>query len=95
MATRVDLGGGRYVLAEFSMTTGIAEFTDIKDEEVKSRLHSRAGSFDEIAEQMRVAIDYAKGNGWISKDKARHNKTLVTKTLERQKEKWRQQRLLQ
>lgn len=93
MATKVDLGVGRYVVAEFSMETGIAEFTAIEDEEVRQRLHSRAGSFDEIATQMRVAIDYARSREWITENKHRHNKTLVTKTLDRKKDQLRHQRL--
>lgn len=91
MPTKVDLGGGRYVTAEFSMDTGIAEFTEISHEEVRRRVHSMAGSFEEIATQMRTVIDLAKDHGWITDNKARHNRTLVSKTLERKKGQLRQQ----
>jgi hypothetical protein len=91
MATRVDLGGGRFVACEFSMDTGIAEFTEISDEQVRRRVHSLAGSFEEIATQMRTVIEYAKDQGWITDNKARHNRTLVSKTLSRKKNQLRQQ----
>lgn len=92
MVTRVDLGGGRYVTAEFSADTGIADITDITDAEVRGRVHSLAGSFEEISGQLRVATDYAHGQGWISDSKAKHNRTLIAQTLRRQKARLRQQR---
>jgi hypothetical protein len=54
-------------------------------------VHSLAGSFEEIATQMRTVIEYAKDQGWITDNKARHNRTLVSKTLSRKKNQLRQQ----
>lgn len=92
--TKIMLGEGRQLVAEWSMDTGIAEFTEVTGEDLNLKIHSRAGSFDEIARQMKDLVEHAEGQGWITKDKARHTKTLISKTLERQKELLRSQRVL-
>jgi hypothetical protein len=92
--TRITLGKGRQLIAEWSMDTGIAEFTEVTGDDVRAKIHSPAGSFEEIARQMRDVVEHAEEQGWITKDKARHTRTLISKTLVRQKELLRSQRVL-
>lgn len=92
--TKVTLGEGRGLIAEWSMDTGIAEFTEVTGEDVRAKIHSPAGSFDEIARQMTDLVEHAHEQGWITKDKARHTKTLISKSVQRQKALYREQRVL-
>ena len=92
--TKITLGEGRGLITEWSMDTGIAEFTEVTGDDVRAKIHSPAGSFDEIARQMKDLVEHAQNQGWITKDKARHTKTLISQTLERRKALYRSQRVL-